>query len=184
MGLIDEARRAGYWLTELIDKQLDSARRLYATMDHERKVITRFPPDQARLYVVETEQSGQFYLYPGIAMGLLGHLYASIAERMFLDAAEWDFDFTERCQGDVYHTPSSGQIGWGASLMFSLTGDEAYREAACTVGDYLVRIRDDEGRWHVPSEDPVPDAAYLDITSEMVSWLSEIAQRLFGREDV
>ena len=111
-------------------------------------------------------------------MALLAHLYAATSKKRYLEAADRFFEFTRRCREDVYCVPPSGKIGWGASLMYALTGDDKYRQVACTVADYLVESQDECGRWGLDMPPSVPEHVYQDITAEFVAWLTEIRQHI------
>ncbi|MCX6030530.1 MAG: glycoside hydrolase family 88 protein [Chloroflexi bacterium] len=181
LGQLEAARRAGEFLLELIGLQPEPERRLYATLDPAEGLVTRYPEDKALRHVVDAASPTQWYFYPGIAMGFLGQLYRATGERHYLEAAARYFAFTTRCQGDVYQTPPSGKIGWGASVLYAITGEPHYRQAAEEVGDYLVGSQQPGGWWQSPTSDPALRYIWHDFTAEFVVWLSEIVQNLAYR---
>ena len=66
----------------------------------------------------------------------------------------------------------AGKVGWGASLLYTLTGDSKYRQMAIRVGDGLIASQAAEGWWGNVGE----TSANNDITAEMVFWLDQIYQ--------
>ena len=181
LGRRDAARRAGEFLLKLIELQPQPQRRLYASLDPVGGLITHYPEDKALRHVVDTARPAQWYFYPGIAMGFLGQLYRVTGDQRYLAAADWYLAFTTRCQADVYRTPPSGKIGWGASVLYAVTGEPRYRQVAEAVGDYLVDFQQPGGWWQPLAFDPALRYGLHDYTAEFVIWLCEISQNL-GRD--
>jgi hypothetical protein len=181
MGLWDEATRIGDWFVEMLRLQPDPEHILYSCSDPSVGLITDFPEHYPLMYAVKTSEKGQWYFYPGIAMGFLSKLYLATGKEAYLKASEGYFDFTPRCCDDVYCTGPSGKVGWGSAQMYWITGDEKYRQAAVAVGDYLLRSQRADGAWDLGG--PYGSDAYtlLDITAEFVVWCAEIAQHLDRR---
>ena len=99
-----------------------------------------------------------------------------------MDAARTIFDFTERCQDDVYCFPPSGKLGLGCALLASITGEARPQQAAEAVGDYLVRTQHEDGYWILPDvevhriiEDKKDPELLTDVTAEFATFLCEIA---------
>jgi hypothetical protein len=102
-----------------------------------------------------------------------------------LEAAQAIFDFTQRCQDDVYSFPPSGKLGFGCALLGSITGEAKPRQAAVTLGDYLVRTQHEDGYWILPDvdvyaaiEDKEDPELLTDVTAEFATFLCEIAALL------
>ena len=66
-----------------------------------------------------------------------------------------------------------GKTGWGASVLYTLTGEEKYRHLATRIGDSILSHQAQEGYWYGQSVDKEPS---LNLTAEMVIWLDEINQ--------
>lgn len=178
MGRWAEAMQIGDWFVKMLRRQPDIEHNLYACSDPEIGLIVNYPADYPLMYVVQTAQKGQWYFYPGIAMGFLSKLYLATGKREYLDASEGYFDFTPRCQDDVYRSGPSGKVGWGSAQMYWITGEEKYQAAAVAVGDYLLDTQADTGLWDLGGPYGSARATILDITAEFVVWLAEIAQHL------
>ena len=66
----------------------------------------------------------------------------------------------------------AGKVGWAASVLYTLTGQQKYKDMAIRVGDNLIDIQAGEGYWCNVGEDTPNN----DMTAEMVVWLDEIYQ--------
>jgi hypothetical protein len=181
MGLWDEAMRIGDWFVDMLRRQPDLQHALYACSDPAIGLITDYPADYPLMYVVKTDTKGQWYFYPGIAMGFLSKLYLATGKREYLDASAGYFDFTPQCREDVYCSGPSGKVGWGSAQMYWITGEEKYRRAAIAVGDYMLRTQSPNGVWDLGGPYLSDRSTLLDITAEFVVWCAEIAQHLGRR---
>lgn len=73
---------------------------------------------------------------------------------------------------DIVSRYPKGKVGWAASVLYTLTGENKYREMAVRVGDNLIATQSEQGYWN-GIEAGMPNN---DITAEMVVWLDEIYQ--------
>ena len=188
-GLWEKTIHIGDWFVMMLRLQPDIEHILYTccrSKGSAMELISRCPRGEDPLmYAVDAAKKQQWYFYPGIAMEFLTKLYLATGRKEYLNASESYFDFTTRCADDVYCTDPGGIIGWGSTQMYWITGEEKYRRAAVTAGDFLIRSQHDEGYWKLAEEvyPHRPEARYmqLDITAEYVVWLAEMAQHL-GRK--
>jgi hypothetical protein len=76
---------------------------------------------------------------------------------------------------DDYHFSllRAGKLGWAASIMYTLTGEQKYRDMAIRVGDNLIETQTDEGFWETKLGNGVPGN---DATAELIVWLDEVYQ--------
>ena len=63
-------------------------------------------------------------------------------------------------------------MAWASSVLFTLTGDEKYREMAVRIGDNVIDAQQPDGSWISTNTGEVSN----DATAEMVVWLDEIHQ--------
>jgi hypothetical protein len=180
-GDIDVAHRAGDLLTRVAERQPDP-NRFYFRMGTEGNLTTEVPAGEELFYYVDTTRREQIYFNPGIALIFLTHLYRATGEAQYLEASRTLFSFTQRCADDVHRFPPSGKLGMGSALLYAITGTQETRQAAVSVGTYLVETQTSEGFWRLPDV-----AAYkaiadkdgfeirLDITAEFSIFLMEIA---------
>ena len=83
--------------------------------------------------------------------------------------------FAEGVGDHHFRLMRSGKVGWAASVLYTLTGEDKYREMAVRVGDVLVDAQSGRGSWDWKGEDGT-SAPDNEITAEMVVWLDEIHQ--------
>ena len=79
--------------------------------------------------------------------------------------------FAETATDNLFRLLRAGKVGWAASLLYDLTGEQKYLDMAIKVGDNIVAQQADDGSWIFGSE-----ALRNDVTAEMVVWLDEIHQ--------
>ncbi|MFQ5810134.1 MAG: hypothetical protein ACE5JM_10995, partial [Armatimonadota bacterium] len=176
VGAVERAQRAGDLLVQMLDEQPMPDERLYFIRDASGLVVD-FPPDEATRHVVDTTEEKQWYFITGACAALLVRLCRATSVARYLAAAQQYIEFCTRCGPDRYSTPQSGKAGWGAALLFGLTGDERYEKVARAVGDYLVGSQQEDGTWRNPA---VSEEAYviMDATAEFVVELCEIIEGL------
>ena len=121
---------------------------------------------------MNAEEGDQYFFHPGIAGGFLARLYQSTGEAQWLELAKRYMLFAETATDNLFWLLRAGKVGWAASVLFTLTGEQKYRDMAVRVGDNVVEQQVSDGSWSsVGSEGPSNDA-----TAEMVVWLDEIYQ--------
>ena len=156
--------------------------RFYFRMTPHGELITDVPEGEALSHYVDCTRSKQIYFHPGIAMIFLCRYHLATGEASAVTAAETIFDFTRRCQDDVYCFPPSGKLGLGCALLAAITNNSDAHQAAGTVADYLVETQTADGSWQLPEEEIYrsienkddPEVV-MDITAEFTTFLWEIA---------
>ena len=66
-------------------------------------------------------------------------------------------------------------------MLYRITGDVRHRQAAETVGTWLLEVQDVAGFWDLGKPYGSKRYTLLDITAEFVVWLAEIVQHLESR---
>jgi rhamnogalacturonyl hydrolase YesR len=100
-------------------------------------------------------------------------------EQEWLDLAR---DYMRFCDGvGDYHFRllRAGKVGWAAAMLYTLTGEQNYRDIAIKVGDNLIDAQTELGYWESTNDDIV--GPNNDATAELVVWLDEIHQAV-GRD--
>ena len=181
VGRLESAAQAAECLERLVAQQPDPER-FYFRMATDGELITEVPDGGDLGYYVDAQRSEQIYFHPGIAMIFLCQWHLATGNTGSLDAARTIFDFTQRCQDDVYCFPPSGKLGLGCALLGSITGEPKPREAARAVADYLVRTQHEDGYWILPDveiyqviEDKEHPELVTDVSAEFATFLCEIA---------
>ena len=170
---LDVARGVGRWMQRMMDEQPDYPEVMYTVMTPGGGLVTEVDPADPIRYVLENAEEGdQYFFHPGIAGGFLARLYQSTGEVQWLELSKRYMLLAETATDNLFWLLRAGKVGWAASVLFTLTGEQKYRDMAVRVGDNVVEQQAPDGSWSsVGSEDPSNDA-----TAEMVVWLDEIYQ--------
>jgi len=176
MGRLDRAIMVGKSLVNLLESQPDPDNFLFLRKSWSGEWKTEFNPALTNLHRIEFGKAGvNMYWFFGIAMAALGNLYAATGDKQWLDAAERVFQLTKKCDPEVYHHLTSAKVGWGASVLYGITGEKQYQEVLLQVADMLVETQTEEGAWlrrpdfETIEGHPVPPL--LDTTLERCIWL-------------
>ena len=172
-GRIEVARGAGRWMETLMEAQPDYPSRLYGVYSKEQGLHVDHDPKEAFRYVLnqDAERDEPFY-NPGIAGGFLAQLHQATGEKKWLELAREYLRLAEDASDYLYSLVRAGKLGWAASVLYTLTSEEKYREMAVRVGDSLIASQSAEGWWGNVGE----TSANNDISAEMVYWLDQIYQ--------
>jgi hypothetical protein len=184
MGRLDAARECARFLIEMLDSQPEPEWKLYLRKTWDNKLYHIFPRHQATEYMVEFQAPDQVVWYFGAAMAGLGYLYNATKESRWLDTAERIFNLTKKCRPEVYTTLTSAKIGWGSSVLFTITGEQEYADTMVTVADHVVATQEEKGGWvRYPlfrDWEHQPPVLGVDVSLERTLWLNFIAKSLEG----
>lgn len=180
-GNLPAACQAGDLLVHLVNIQPETDR-FYYRLDLNGNLMTTVPAGSELFYYVDAAHNQQIYFHPGISLIFLAQLYRATNESRYLEACQTLFQFTARCAEDIYRFPPSGKLGMGCALLHALTGQDEAKQAAVSVGTYLVETQASEGFWKLPDVEAyqtIPDKhqfkIVLDVTAEFCIFLTEIA---------
>lgn len=176
-GHLEEARHAGDFIVRVQASQPRSEGKFYFQWKAGAGLITDFPDHEADAFVIDSAKTKQKYFQLGIAAAFLSRLHEATRDPAYLSSARGLIDFTERLGEDRYAIPASGKIGWGASYLYRLTGNERYRDIAEEVGRSLVSLQGTSGSWVEEST----MSQRIEITAEFVTLLTEIETGLTGK---
>jgi hypothetical protein len=109
----------------------------------------------------------------GTAVGFLARAFELWGEDADLDAAVELHDLTVALGDDVWDGPEAWRVGWGAALLYGVTGDEAFLATAERVADLLCETQRPDGTWGSP-----------EATAEAAFVLQEMADAVEGRAGV
>lgn len=178
-GRIQAAERVGRFYARLRALQPDFDHALYFVYTPATGLVTQFADEAAAANVIRTNGTGdQWYFMPGLAAAFLTRLYQATGNEGWLQLAKEYIAFAERCPAEMFNTGRCGKVGWGASLLFQVTGEEHYRELALRVANYLVNSQSQKGTWMMIAEGWPERHAEVDLTAEFVSLLDEMLQGL------
>jgi len=174
-GRSDIAHGVRKWLETVIDAQPDLQRGFYHAYRPGSGLV---PGDGSVGYLVDATKPRQWYFQYGLSAAFLadysrvtGDTTAVDLARRYLHASRW-------CYEDVYRTPQSGKIGWGAAWTWTLTRDPADLALVNAVVDGLSALQCGDGSWNAEGVyQASPEAAVesrLDVTAEFVALLSQM----------
>ena len=179
-GRMDVARGVGAWMKRLMNDQPNYPEEMWTVFSRARGLITEvLHDDEFRYQLSRDESRDQSFYHPGIAAGFLSRLYMATGEQEWLDLAR---DYMRFCDGvGDYHFRllRAGKVGWAAAMLYTLTGEQNYRDIAIRVGDNLIDAQTELGYWESTNDDIV--CPNNDATAELVVWLDEIHQAV-GRD--
>lgn len=184
IGRLDTARECARFLEEMLDSQPEVDDRLYLRKTWDGKLYHIFPPHMATEFMVEFQTPDQMVWYFGAAMAGLGYLYNATKETRWLDLAERIFGLTKKCRPEIYTMLTSAKIGWGSSVLYTITGKQEYADTIIKVADYVVDTQENEGGWVryplFPDWDHQPPVLGVDVSLERTIWLNFMATSLAG----
>lgn len=173
-GQLDAACAVGRWLKTVMDLQPNYPKQLFGVFSRATGLHTQpDPAEEIRYVCVQDATSDQYVFNPGIAAGFLCGLYQATGAGQWLELAKEYMRFASGMSEFLWRSLRAGKVGWAASLLYTLTGDENYSQMAACVGNALVQSQSDDGSWQQFGSE-----AANDITAEMVLWLDEIQQAL------
>jgi len=141
-------------------------------------LVTEFSPETAVSHWVNAREKTQWYFQFGVPAAFLSVFSGAVAEPRWLDLGRKYLHASRHCREDVYGTPQSGKIGWGAAWTYRLSADEEDRALVATVFQGLRSRQSPEGWWPGQSAYGNPKAIKplpsLDLTGEfsaLLSWM-------------
>lgn len=170
-GRTEVGRAVGRWMQEVMNQQPNHPKQLYSVYSRVKGLHTvPDPADEIRYVCNNDAQRDQFFFHPGIATGFLCRLYQATGEAQWLALAKEYMRFAEGANDYLFRLLRAGKVGWAASLLYTLTGEEKYKAMAIRVGDMLVETQGEDGSWNLFG------SHHIDMAAEMVVWLDEIYQ--------
>jgi len=83
----------------------------------------------------------------GTAVGFLARAFELWGDDADLDAAVELHDLIVALGDDVWDGPEAWRVGWGAALLYGVTGDDAFLATAERVADLLCETQRPDGTW-------------------------------------
>lgn len=174
-GRIDIATKVGLWMKNLMDSQPNYPEEMWTVYNRSSGLIKNvIDNDEFRYVLTRDESRDQSFFHPGIAAGFLTRLYMATGEKTWIELARKYMEFCEGVGDYHFSLLRAGKVGWAASLMYTVTGEQKFADMAIRVGDNLIATQSDNGAWgssHIDNDKPNNDA-----TAELVVWLDEIHQ--------
>lgn len=175
-GRLDIAGGAAQWLDRLFHAQPDLGCGLYHAWKPTEGLLEG---DGGVFFLVDASKPKQWYFQYGISAAFLAD-YSRVTSRAEpLELAKQYLRASRHCHADVYSTPQSGKIGWGAAWTWALTGGSEERTLVEKVVDGLCAIQCGDGSWNVEGVyEAKPQSSpenRMDVTAEFVALLSQMS---------
>jgi hypothetical protein len=163
------------WLRRVMEEQPDITTALYHVWRSDEGLVRG---DGSVAYLIDTAKPRQWYFQYGISAAFLAE-YARVTGRSSaLALAQQYLRAAAHCAADVFRTPQSGKIGWGAAWTYRLTKDPADADMVDAVVDGLCALQCGDGSWNaegVYEATPTSsEAARFDVTAEFVALLAQM----------
>ena len=97
--------------------------------------------------VVAAHAGVQPFSVLGVAVGFLARCFEAGGDEADLDAAVELHDLSVALGDAVWVGSESWRVGWGAALLYGVTGDESFLATAERVGDLLCEMQASDGWW-------------------------------------
>ena len=185
MGDEPVATAAGDFLVRRWESQPSSGDRMYLMVRRGEEPVRVHGEGLECEYVLqmaaakgEPGPDGQWYFVPGLVAGFLARLSEATADRSYLQVAQEFVNFCESGADDRYSTPRSGFLGWGASVLYALTGNVNYGRIAEAVATAIVARQAPDGSWLEPCLPSDLPSAQTDATAEALMILLQTIDNL------
>ena len=177
-GELDAAERVAMWLQRMWSLQADLPDRLFFVYSAEHQaLITDFPAEEAKVHVLEAQQPRQRFTVGGIGAAFLARLYQARPRPQYLALAREYQAFSHNQTAQQFDVAQVCKVGWGAALLYQITGEDVYKEWAIKVADYFVETQFADGHWI--NNEPLPDGQpEIEIGSEFLVYLDVIVASL------
>jgi hypothetical protein len=121
----------------------------YAWSRQMQTVITNFPVEERRAYVVENRNPmRQRWTIGGIAAGFLCRLYLADPQPEYVQLARCYQAFSMGATRGQFNWSHVCKSSWGSSLLYQVTGEQQYLDWTYRMGDWYVQTQEPSGRWH------------------------------------
>ena len=174
MGDIETAERVGDWFQRVWDTQPELPDRLYYVWSADTQaLVTDFPEDRAKAYVVEAQGTRQRFTCGGIAAAFLVRLYQATCATGWLDLARAYQAFSMNSTERQFEVPQVCKTGWGSALLYQVTREPIYRDWTVRLGEFYIATQHTDGHWeNLPPNDNF--ANHITIPAEFVMHLDTL----------
>lgn len=141
-GDMKKAQRAGNFLQRCISLQTTKDQIFYLRLEQDGRIITSFPSDQSRFYIVTAQNTDHNLHYLSTPAIFLSKLYQATHEESYLRTAQSYFETA--CQ---YHQASEPSVAWGAAILANITKEARYINQAKKYAAQIVSTQEQAGNW-------------------------------------
>ena len=181
LGRLNEARQVYAFLERVWNEQSELPDCLYYSYSRrDQAVITSYDAGNRFWHVVESQEPRpQRWTVGGLSAAFLCRLYMVDRNPDYLSLARDFQQFSIQSTPRQFEFPQVCKSGWGASLLFQVTGDEQYAAWAVKLAHWFADTQADDGSW-VFDSDPT-EGRTLELTAEFVAHVDTIIGCLASR---
>lgn len=181
LGRLDAARQVFRFLERVWNAQTEMPDRLYYSFSRQQQaVITSYETRNQFWHVVESQvPRAQRWTVGGLSAAFLCRLYMVDPNPAYLSLAH-DFQrFSIQSTPRQFDFPQVCKSGWGAALLYQVTGEEQYAAWAVKLAHWFADTQTDDGSWVFDSDST--EGRTLEITAEFVAHVDTIIGGLASR---
>ena len=181
LGRLKEAQRVYEFLKRVWNAQTELPECLYYSFSRRHQaVITEYDEKDVFWHIVESQEPrAQRWTVGGLSAAFLCRLYMVDPNPAYLSLAR-DFQrFSIQSTPRQFDFPQVCKSGWGAALLYQVTGEEPYAAWAVKLAHWFADTQTDDGSW-VFDNDPT-EGRTLEITAEFVAHVDTIIGCLASR---
>ncbi|MDE2870060.1 MAG: hypothetical protein OXN91_15605 [Chloroflexota bacterium] len=181
LGRLNEARQVYAFLERVWNAQSKLPNCLYYSYSRrDQAVITSFDASNQFWHVVESQEPRpQRWTVGGLSAAFLCRLYMVDPNPHYLSLAREFQQFSIQSTPRQFEFPQVCKSGWGASLLFQVTGEEQYAAWAVKLAHWFADTQADDGSW-VFDSNPT-EGRTLELTAEFVAHVDTIIGCLASR---
>jgi hypothetical protein len=172
------AARAADFVVDLLELQPDVVEGVYLVRDWHGRLVTDFPPESERFFVLRRGQRRPLYYALGLAVCLLATLHRATGRADYLKPARRYARVCALFAPEIYRHDYSGKLCWGLAILARSTGEASYKRTALAAADHLCSRQNADGSWGVLYADPEDCCTRLDLTAEYSTWLCLVADEM------
>ena len=178
---LDAARRVYQFLERVWAAQTHLPERLYYSFSRRQQtVITAFEERDAFWHVVESQEpQPQRWTVGGLSAAFLCRLYMVDPNPAYLSLARDFQQFSIQSTSRQFEFPQVCKSGWGAGLLYQLTGDDRYAAWTVKLGHWFADTQTADGSWTF--DDTATEGRTLELTAEFVAHVDTIIGCLASR---
>ncbi len=181
LGRLDAAREVYRFLNRVWNAQTEVPERLYYSFSRQRQaVITEYDEQDAFWHIVESQEPRpQRWTVGGLSAAFLCRLYMVDPNPEYVALARDFQQFSIQSTPRQFEFPQVCKSGWGAALLYQVTGEEQYATWAVKLAHWFADTQTDDGSWSFDS-DPT-EGRTLELTAEFVAHVDTIIGCLASR---
>jgi hypothetical protein len=172
-GRLAEAKNVGRFLRTVWEAQPDPERELFFVYKPGQGLRTDFPEERQQMHSIRIDRTLQRYFNAGIAAAFLARLTMATGDPEWTALGKSYLEIGFNVLDEMYETAQVGKVGWGAALIYAVTGESRYLELAERVGRALLAQQTAEGAWD-NTGGYLTDAVRTEVTCEFIVLLDEM----------